>query len=122
MQATATRSVLVVDDEKLIRWSLSEGLRKDYSVVTAASAEEALAYLARIPVDLVITDLRMPGMHGLEFIDLLRSHRPDLKVFAISAYAGETLAKELMSRGVSGVLPKPFEMKQVREMLAKQVS
>ena len=122
MDATATRSVLVVDDERLIRWALAEGLRKDYCVHTAASAEEALDLLGHLPVDLVITDLKMPGMNGLEFIDLLRRQRPETEVFALSAYAGEALAKELLARGVRGVLSKPFEMKHVREMLEKQAS
>ena len=121
MEACAVnqKRVLVVDDEKLIRWSLCEALRKDYTVYTEASAEEALNLLGRIHADVVITDLKMPGMNGLDFIDLLRRKHPDVKIFAISAYAGDTVTKHLHSRGVLEVLSKPFEMGQVREMLAR---
>jgi CheY-like chemotaxis protein len=116
-RAMATKTVLVVDDEKLIRWSLCEALRKDYTVYTAASAEEAVNLLGRMNVDVVITDLKMPGMNGLDFIDLLHQKRPGVKVFAISAYANEILVKQLLSRGVVEVFSKPFEMKHVLESL-----
>ena len=111
--AVSTKTVLVVDDEKLIRWSLCEALRKEYTVYTEASAEEAMNLLGRVPVDIVITDLKMPGMNGLDFIELLRRKHPRVKILAISAYANETLAKHLLSQGVLEVLSKPFEMKQV---------
>ena len=116
----ATKTVLVVDDEKLIRWSLCEALRKEYSVYTAASAEEAMNLLGRVPADIVITDLKMPGMNGLDFIELLRQKFPQVRVYAISAYAGETLAKHLLSRGVLEVFSKPCEMQHVLEKLEKQ--
>ena len=120
--AVTPKTVLVVDDEKLIRWSLCEALRKGYSVHTAASAEEAMNLLGRVPADIVITDLRMPGMDGLDLIEVLRRKHPHAKLFAISAYAGDAMVKHLLSRGVLGVLSKPFEMKQVLEMLEKRAS
>ena len=116
--AAGQKTILVVDDEKLIRWSLTELLRKEFSVYAEASAEEALKILAFVPVDIVITDLRMPGMNGLEFIDLLRRKYPHVKVFALTAYASGPMSKELMARGAQGVLAKPFDLGQVRDMLA----
>jgi YesN/AraC family two-component response regulator len=118
----ATKAVLVVDDEKLIRWALCETLRKEYTVYTADRAEEALNLLGRVPADIVITDLKMPGMNGLEFIEILREKYPRAKLFAISAYANEALAKRLHSHGVLEVLSKPFEMKQVLEILEKHLA
>jgi two-component system response regulator YesN len=120
--AVMMKTVLVVDDEKLIRWSLCETLRKEYTVYTAASAEEAMNLLGRVPVDVVITDLKMPGMNGLDFIELLRRKHPAVKIFAISAYANETMTKHLLSRGVLEVLAKPFEIKQVLGMIGKRAS
>lgn len=114
----ATKTVLVVDDEKLIRWSLCEALRKEYTVYTEASAEEAMNLMSRVPVDIVITDLKMPGMNGLDFIELLSSRYPEVPVFAITAYANETLTRHLHSRGVREVLSKPFDVNQVLAMLA----
>lgn len=120
--AVTTKTVLVVDDEKLIRWSLCEALRKQYTVYTAASAEEALNLVGRVPVDLVITDLKMAGMNGLDFIDLLRQKHPEIKIFALSAYANEVMAKHLLARGVLEVLAKPFEMKQILGLIEKRAS
>ena len=116
-----TQTILVVDDEKLIRWALCEALRKDYTVYTAASAEEAMNLVGRLDVDVVITDLKMPGMNGLEFIEFLRRKHPQVKVFALSAYAGDALTKQLLAVGVREVFAKPFDMTQLLESLDREV-
>lgn len=116
--AMSQKTVLIVDDEKLIRWALTELLRKEFTVYAEGSAEEALKLLAFVPVDIVITDLKMPGMNGLEFIDLLHRKYPQVKVYAVTAYASGPMSKELMARGAQGVLPKPFDLDQVRDMIA----
>jgi len=115
--AVGQKSILIVDDEKLIRWSLSELLRKDFTVYSEASAEEALNFLARVPVDIVLTDLKMPGMNGLEFIDLLRGKYPAIRVYALTAYASGHTTQELLDRGARRVFSKPFDLDQIRELL-----
>lgn len=115
------KAVLVVDDEKLIRWSLCEALRKDFLVYTAESAEEGLNLLGRVSVDAVVTDLKMPGMSGVDFVGELRERRPGLPVFAISAYATDPLVKLLRSMGVRHCLSKPFQTSEVRDLLVKHL-
>jgi len=115
------KSILVVDDEKLIRWSLCEALRKDFIVFTAESAEEGLNLLGRVPVDAVVTDLKMPGMSGVDFAAELHERSPELPVFAISAYASDPLVKLLRSMGVRGFLSKPFQTSEVRDLLVKHL-
>src|ERR1035437_2239865 len=86
--APKTRRILVVDDEKEVREILAEALQDfGYGVVTAASGEEALPVLnnGRI-IDLVITDVRMPGMSGPELADEIRQRWPGVKVVLISGY------------------------------------
>ncbi len=116
------KTVLIVDDEKLIRWSLCRGLLDEFIVHTADSAEEALNMLARIAVDAVITDLCMPGMNGVEFAQRLREIRPGLPVFAITAYSSETAIRDLRSHGVLQIIPKPFDMEKVRAMLRRHLA
>lgn len=115
------KTVLVVDDEKLIRWALSEGLRRDYLVFTAASVEEALNILGRTHVDAVLTDLRMPGLDGLELIERLRSLQPDVKILTISAYATDPVQRHLRERGVSHCISKPFQLSEVLERLRRSL-
>lgn len=121
MAGTPRKTVLVVDDESLIRWALAQGLREHFEVVTAASADEASYILARQRVDAVVTDLHMPGLEGVEFVDYLVRHHPEAKLFVISAYASEPVARHLSRSGVLESLGKPFEMEDVIAMLERHL-
>jgi two-component system response regulator YesN len=115
------KTVLVVDDETLIRWSLTEGLKGDFNVVAAGTAEEALEVLKKVPVHAVITDLRMPGMGGMELAERILSERPGLCLIVQTAYAFDPLVKHLRSLGVREVLPKPFDLAALRSCLHSQI-
>jgi CheY-like chemotaxis protein len=115
------KRVLVVDDEKLIRWALCEALRERYVVYTAASADEALNLMGVAPVDAVITDLKMPGMSGVEFVELVRRRHPGVRLFALSAYATDVVVRHLLSRGVLECVAKPFEVGEVVRMLDRHL-
>ena len=111
------KTVLVVDDEPLIRWALSEGLKRDFDIRAAANAEEALRLLDMIPVDAVITDLRMPGLSGVDLATEILRRNPSTCVIALTAYAFDPLVKHLKSLGVREVLSKPFEISRIRSLL-----
>lgn len=114
--------VLVVDDEYLIRWSLREGLKDRFRVLTAGSVAEALDVLAKEPVDAVVTDLRMPGKNGMELVEALRAARPSVKVFVISAYGSDAVIDRLFQLDVDGYIRKPFEIQLVRDMLETRLT
>ncbi len=111
------KTVLVVDDEPLIRWSLAEGLKRDFDVRAAGSAEEALRLMESVRVDAVITDLRMPGVSGVELAAEVLKRSPMTCVIALTAYAFDPIVKHLKSLGVREVLSKPFEIAQIRKLL-----
>lgn len=111
------KTVLVVDDEPLIRWALSEGLKHDFDIHAVGSAEEALRLLDSTPVNAVITDLRMPGRSGVELAAEILKRSPGTLVIALTAYAFEPLVAHLRSLGVRAVLGKPFEIAQIRALL-----
>lgn len=115
------KTVLVVDDEKLIRWTLTQALGPEYVVFTAASVDEALDILGRAPVDAVITDLRMPGLDGFDLVERLRKLRPQVKIFALSAYATDEARRRLREQGVLECLAKPFELAEVLEVLRRHL-
>ena len=103
--------VLVVDDEKLIRWSVSERLtRKGYQVSAAESGERALELLATELPQVMLLDLRLPGIDGIETLRRALVLRPDLVVVMMSAHGTVDVAVEGMKRGAVDFLSKPFPL------------
>jgi two-component system response regulator PilR (NtrC family) len=111
------KTVLVVDDEYLIRWALKEGLKDRYRVLTAASVDEALKSMNAEPVDAVITDLRMPIRSGMELVKILRGEQPRVKVFVISAVGSDDEFNRCYDLDVEAVLRKPLELPLIRRMV-----
>jgi excisionase family DNA binding protein len=112
--------VLVVDDEPAIRDLLAKTLAlAEYEVDLAADGKTALERLRIVPYDLLITDLRMPGVDGLAVIREGRRLRPDLPVIIITGYSSEASAIEAVNLGVSGYLTKPFRVPRVLAAAAK---
>jgi DNA-binding NtrC family response regulator len=112
--------VLVVDDEKNMRLSLKTVLADEsYSVRTIESAEEALSLLERDEFFMVITDARLGGMSGYEFLAKARIKWPDLPVLMITAYATPKLAVEAIQAGAIGYLPKPFAPEELLHAVAR---
>jgi CheY-like chemotaxis protein len=100
--------VLVVDDSKVDRRLVCEFLRtqSQWTVEDAANGVEALARMKDSVPDLMVTDLNMPIMDGLELVTAMREHHPDVPVILITAYGSETLASEALRRGASSYVPK----------------
>lgn len=112
--------VLVVDDEASIRDMLSKTLSlADYDVDVAADGRAAIDRLRLMPYDLLITDLRMPGVDGLTVIREARRFYPALPVIIITGYSSEASAIEAINLGVSGYLTKPFRVPRVLAAAAK---
>jgi DNA-binding NtrC family response regulator len=101
--------VLVVDDEKAMRESLNDWLKEDgYDVGLAASGQEASDMAAKNPWDVILLDLKMPGMDGLQTLKRLKEVRPDAEVLMMTAYASIDTAVEAMKDGAFDYLVKPL--------------
>ncbi len=112
--------ILIVEDEPTTSWALAEGLADDgFTIDTFRSAEEAMAWLADGACDLVITDLRLPGMSGLEFAAQLRRARVACPVILVSAYGTDHSARELRRAGVVEFFTKPFQMDALRRSVGQ---
>ncbi len=112
--------VLVVDDEAAIRDMLEKALSlAEYDVETAPDGRTAIDRLRAARYDLLVTDLRMPGIDGLAVIREARRLRPDLPVVIITGYSSEASAIEAIDLGVSGYLTKPFRVPKVLATAAK---
>jgi DNA-binding response OmpR family regulator len=114
--------ILVVDDESSVRDLLSKTLAlAEYEVDTANDGRTALERLRLYPYDLLIADLKMPGIDGLSVIREAKRLRTDLPVIIITGYSTETAAIEAVNLGVSGYLTKPFRVPQVLTAAAKAI-
>lgn len=112
--------VLVVDDEETIRSLLSKTLAlADYEVDVATDGRMALDRMRIIPYDLLITDLRMPGVDGLNVIREARRLNAHIPVLIVTGYSSEASAIEAINLGVQGYLTKPFRVPRVLAAAAK---
>jgi excisionase family DNA binding protein len=112
--------VLVVDDEESIRDLLAKTLAlAEYDIDMAADGRSALERLRIIPYDLLITDLKMPGVDGLTVIKEARRLKADIPVIIITGFSTEASAIEAVNLGVSGYLTKPFRVPRVLAAAAK---
>src|SRR5262245_58881265 len=116
----ANASILVVDDEPAIQdiltWSLeAEG----YNVATAASGEEALTRFAEQDFDVIVTDIVMPGLNGLDLLERSRVLNPRASVIVMTAYAALETAITALRRGASDYLEKPFSIEVLKERVQR---
>jgi len=110
--------LLVVDDEARILTALQRALRREpFEVLTAESPAEALRILEREPVDLVLSDHKMPGMSGLELLARAARLRPGAPRILITGWTEEVPAAELEAVGVRALLQKPWDPDELRRTL-----
>lgn len=115
-------NLLVVDDDPFSLDSADSILRGfGYSVRACRSADEALSILARSPIDVVLTDVRMPGLSGIELLEEIRRRSPDLPVILMTAYAELDTAVEAIEKGAFDLIIKPYKPLQLFHSLSKAI-
>ncbi len=109
------QSILVVDDEQSMREFLSIMLSKEgYSVEAVGNAQDCLKYMNQEIVDLVISDIKMPGMDGLQLLDEIRRISPDTLVLMMTAFGSTDTAVEAMKKGAVDYVVKPFKVDEIK--------
>ena len=114
-------SVLVVDDDEAIRDTLYDLLSEEYVCQTAETAEQALARLAVNPYDVVITDISMPGLSGLELLGHVLQKYPHTPVIVISGIGDQAHAQGLIKIGAFDYLLKPFRLEAVEKSVKRAI-
>ena len=110
---------LLVDDDELIRDSLKIAFSaKGCAMRVAESAEEGIAAISEEPFDIIISDLRLPGMNGLDFIKQAAVIQPEAIRFLITAYRDDHIISEAVRIGVNEFIEKPFSVKVLVNLLA----
>ncbi len=114
------RRILVVDDDESLRWVTQAQMQQSgYDVAAAASGEDALEQIRRNPPDLVITDLMMPRMSGLELLKKIRAEYPEIIIILVTAYGTIETAVEAMKAGAYDYITKPVNMDELRLTVAR---
>ncbi|HXC93649.1 MAG TPA: sigma-54 dependent transcriptional regulator [Geobacteraceae bacterium] len=112
--------ILVVDDEHLIRWSLEQNLKKQgYEVLTAGSGEDALRIVREDQPDLVLLDIQLPGISGIEVLEKLKEFDEDIIVIMVTAHGGLETAVTAMRMGAYDYLNKPFNLDEMAIVIRK---
>ncbi|HVO69326.1 MAG TPA: response regulator transcription factor [Aggregatilineaceae bacterium] len=114
--------ILVVDDEGAIRYSISKTLQRvGYQVHTAASGEEALEMMRHQEYDVVLTDIRMPGLSGVELLAQIKDQAPDAVVILLTGYASLETAIESLRLGAHDYLVKPSSSQDIRNSVSQGI-
>jgi CheY-like chemotaxis protein len=112
-------SILIVDDNPPVVKTLGDVLAvKGYTIYPALSGEEALAVLREHPVDILLTDVRMPAMNGVELFRETRKTHPRLTTILMTAYAADDIIQQGLDEGIKTVLMKPLDINFLLSLFA----
>ena len=110
--------LLLVDDETRILSALRRTLRREgYEILTAESGAQGLRILESRAVDLVLTDQKMPGMSGLEFLEKVAARHPEVARLVITGWPEEIPPGQIELLGIRALIPKPWDDQQLRSLL-----
>lgn len=116
------QTILIVDDDKSIRYSLKRMLEENFSILTAQNGEEALNRVRENPPDLIIMDIKMPGRNGIDVLKEIKLIDPKSLVIIMTAYGTTETAIEAMKYGAFDYILKPFPIPQIKSLVEKAIS
>ena len=116
------QNILIVDDDKSIRYSLKRMMEGNYSILTAQNGEEALERVKEGPPDLILMDIKMPGRSGIDVLREIKSIDPKSLVIIMTAYGTTETAIEAMKYGAFDYILKPFPIPQMKGLVEKALS
>ncbi len=111
--------ILVIDDQFSPREAVRMVLKDKYDVVTASGAREGIDYMFDNHVKLVILDINMPGMNGIEALEEIKRFFPNTKVILFTAYANDIALENALEHGAAGYIIKPFDKDELLDMVKK---
>ena len=112
------KAILVVEDDAVALELLEEILKRNsFRVWVASSFDGALEILGRVPVDLVLSDIRMPDKSGMDLLRHLMTHFPEVPVVLLSAFGDEHLWVEALAAGAVDLIPKPFKKQEIIDVI-----
>ena len=116
------KKILVVDDEQHVRQLIGKVLEKEgYEVLTACNGEEGLEIFQKNNIDLIISDIKMPKMNGIEFLHKVKEQEPGVGFILITAFATMETAIDAIKSGAQDYVTKPFDIKEILNAVKKDI-
>jgi len=116
------KTILIVDDELGPRESLYQVLNPNYKVVMANNGREGLDLFESMAPDMVISDIRMPSMNGIELMKAIHDRSPDTPFVLITGYGTLETAQEALRYGATDYISKPYNIEQIRQLVRKTLT
>ncbi|MFQ3675119.1 MAG: response regulator, partial [Endomicrobiia bacterium] len=114
--------ILVIDDEQGIRDMVSYTLLKEgYAVFTAANGAEGVEQVIKNDIDVAITDIKMPGMDGIEVLKKIKEVKPEVEVIVATGYGSTETAVESLRKGAYDYINKPFNIDELSSLVSKAI-
>ncbi len=118
-----SKKVLIVDDEEGIRESLKLILADHYDLILTENGEQCLECIDKAKdIGLVLIDIKMPKVNGLEILSQIKKKRPSLKVIVVTGYRSVETASEAVRLGAAGYIVKPFKSEEILEVVEKNLT
>lgn len=119
------KRLLIVDDEETLTFSLYQTFINapiECEVITASTGTEAVQRIEEGPFDVVITDIALPGVDGLDLLSIIKARHPQTRVIVITAYGSDEREEQAYLRGAEKYIEKPFDLREIRELVFKMLS
>ena len=115
------KRILIVDDNNVVQDVLNEFFKDRYVVQHAPNASQALSLIVRQPPDLVLLDVKMPGLDGLSLLKSLRETGVGMPIFLMTGYDSLQVAQEALTSGANAYLPKPFDLMHLERLVTEAI-
>jgi DNA-binding response OmpR family regulator len=115
--------IMIIEDDEAMRSLLEDFFEEEgFETDSASNGADALRILSKDHLDLIITDIRMPGLTGLDILPRLRRLKPETSIIVMTAYGSEDVRRRSLDRGATTYLEKPIHLSQLRTLIHEMVS
>jgi CheY-like chemotaxis protein len=115
------KRILIVDDNNVVQDVLKEFFKERYQIQLAPNASQALSMIVRQAPDLVLLDVKMPGLDGLSLLKSLRETGVSMPIFLMTGYDSLQVAQEALTSGANAYLPKPFDLMHLDRLIGEAI-
>ena len=118
-----TAQILIIEDDEEMRSLLKELLEEEgFETICASNASDALRELVKKPFDLIVTDIEMPGLTGLDIIPEMKKLRPEASIIVMTSFRNEEVHRRSLEKGAGGYLEKPIHIKKLETLIHEMLS
>jgi DNA-binding response OmpR family regulator len=123
VEHNSTAHILIIEDDAEMRALLKEVLEEEgFETECASNGSDALREIVKKPFDLIVTDIEMPGLTGLDILPEMKKLRPEASIIVMTSFASEEVHRRSLEKGASGYLEKPIHIKKLKALIHEMLS